>query len=71
MSKAIKEASPERVEFEVGLQDCRIQEVANNNFNHIHREVWEVPPKKFRAPGPECSVYVYIEISGGDSQLYS
>lgn len=46
MSKAIKEASPERVEFEVGLQDCRIQEVANNNFNHIHREVWEVPPKK-------------------------
>lgn len=67
MSKAIKEASPERVEFEAGLQDCRIQEVANNNFKHILREVWEDPPKKFRVTGSECSVYVYIEISGRDS----
>lgn len=46
MPKAIKEASLERVKFEVDLQGCRIQEIANNNFNQILRGVYEHPPKK-------------------------
>lgn len=70
MHKAIKEASPERVEFEVGVQGCRIQEVVSNNFNQILRGIWQDPQNLFRATALECSVHAYVGSSGGDAQLY-
>lgn len=41
MPKAIKKATPERGEFEVGLQVYRILEITNNRFIQIPRGAWE------------------------------
>lgn len=39
--------SPEGLEFEVGLQDCRIQDIANNSLNQILKAAGKTAQNSF------------------------